>query len=427
FLVDKDNKITFKEAYDIVKTRAMRYDFKHQPVIVKVDRSANTVLEFLSVIYSDNFYVPVDGETTEQKLELIRSQLELIDKTQDILYVIFTSGSTGTPKGVIKSPRSMIAFVRNFAETFNIDENEVIANQSPFMFDASAKDVYLSLYLGCTLHVLHKELFSFPGELIKYLNSNKITFASWVPSAFIIWARLKVLKQIKPETLRRVFFVGEVFPTKYINYFLENLPDVRYANLYGSTETAGVVLYYAIPDGNLLDENKPLPLGKPLKNNDVYLSGDGEILVESEQIALGYVNDVERNAQTFVNGVLHTGDYAKYDEEGNIVFVTRKDFQIKHMGYRIELQEIEHYANSLPYVDMSVCIYDNDAKKIVLSIVPSKEHPQNIVAQTILDLKTKLPFYMVPGKVVPLKEIDLNRNGKIDREKTKEKIYGKNY
>lgn len=246
----------------------------------------------------------------------------------------------------------------------------------------------------------------------------------WVPSALIMIARIRVLKFMKPQSLKYVFFIGEVFPPKYFNMWYEALPDVRYFNWYGSTEIAGACLYHEITSP--LKEDEPMKTGKPLYGNEVKLE-DGEICVSSPQVALGYIKDEERNRSTFrlEDGkiFLHTGDYAEYDRDGDIVFRSRKDFQIKHMGYRIELQDIETSVNSLSDIDSCCCLYDSKKDRIVLFATLNDEKS---IGDILNECKKILPSYMMPGRVILLKSMPLNANGKIDRVKLKETMENQN-
>lgn len=344
--------------------------------------------------------------------------------------MVYTSGSTGTPKGVIKSHNSMISFIESFVDTFNIEE-EVIGNQTPFYFDASGKDIYLMLKTGSTMHIVPKELFMFPVGLINFLNERKITYICWVPSALAIISQLNALKTMTLPYIRNVFFVGEVMQIKHLNYWRSHLPEVRYVNLYGSSEMAGTCSYYIVDREFGLEEK--LPIGKPLNGTEMFLLNEenklvtdgsvGEICVRSPLLASGYFGDKEKTSKVFVNNVLNddyldlmlrTGDLGKYDEDGNIVYVARKDYQIKHMGHRIELYEIETYVNALDFIDVSCCLYDEKRSKIVLFFTVTKEL-EDYNKEITIRLKEKLPVYMIPNRYIKIETIQKNKNGKIDR------------
>lgn len=464
FVCDSEKQYTYGKALEIVSSIACFFadkNIRNQPIMLKAERNCDSLLTILGIVYSNNFYVSVNPAYTQEKLdsivetscirhavsfdrnfdeaqgieffdfEDIRSyksnaetlkSLEKDFNVENPIYTVYTSGSTGKPKGVIKTQKNVIAFVNNFVQTFRFENGLNIANQAPLFFDASMKDVYLCIATCSTLYFPDKTLFAVPLKLVEYLNDNKINYVCWVPSALTIVARLNTFKYLKPKYLKYVTFVGEVFLPKYLNIWIEALPDVTFCNLYGSTEIMGVCLYKKI--SGKLPEDKPIPLGKPLANNTVFLD-DGEIVVLSDQIATGYINDPEKNAKVFQvkdgKKYLRTGDFGFENEEGDIVFSSRKDFQIKHMGYRIELQEIDLSVARLEYIGNCAVLYDQSADKIVAFVTLSS--PLENPAKTIIsDLKEILPAYMVPNKIVVLDELPLNANGKIDRVKLKETI-----
>ena len=452
-LKDSNRQLTYQELFFEVLEKSSfikECGFNNSPIVVKVNRSLDVVVTFFSILLSGNYYIPVDEDIPNYKLEKIIKassakafiafndeqlaiprihfsepknslRFEYFAKEFDenkYAYIMFTSGSTGEPKGVIKTIKNINAFVDNFTSNFPYILEENIANQAPFFFDASMKDIYLSLKLGATLFIPDKTVFSLPMETINYLNKNKITMIYWVPSILSMIAKTRTLNYVKPEYLKYVFFVGEVFPPKYLNMWIESLPNIQYFNTYGSTEVMGVVATYEIKSRI---EDEYIPIGKAIFGNTLKLDNE-EIIVESEQVALRYLN-VENN-QTFEHHDdihrLRTGDYGRYDEDGNIVFVSRKDFQIKHLGYRIELQEIENAINDFSYIDQSCAVYNGEKDLIYLFVVLNQEL-DNPTKTILNDAKEKLQFYMIPNKVVVLDKMPLNKNGKIDRTELKGK------
>ena len=345
----------------------------------------------------------------------------------DPLYVNFTSGSTGVPKGVLVSHRSVINFTEWWCETFEFDENEVFANQTPFYFDASVKDIYATLRCGATMHIVPRKFFSLPKKLVHFLNEKRITCIDWVPSALCMIVNFRALDKEKPESLKKVMFLGEVMPTKQFNMWRKALPEVKYANLYGPTEATGDCTYYKIE--REFEDTEPIPIGFACSNTEVMLlDGDtlvteqdtvGEICVRGCSLAHGYFNNPEKTNEAFVRNPLQknyyeriyrTGDLGKYNAYGEIVFLARKDSQIKHMGHRIELGEIETALSAVPGIRRGCCLYEHKTQKIVAIYEGSTE--QKALTEA---LKEKLPNYMLPNRYVPLEEMPINLNGKIDR------------
>lgn len=452
--VDDEKEMTYFRVFNEVITKASylrELGYRHDPIIVKVNRRVDTIIAFFSILLSGNYYIPVDEDIPNYKLEQIiqiskaksfisfKDEQLGIDKIyfqkpkkkltyedfssefdrDDYAYLMFTSGSTGEPKGVIKTHKNLISFVDNFLETFTFLKEERIANQAPFFFDASAKDIYLTLKLCGTLFIPEKSVFSLPMESINYLNVHKITMIYWVPSILSMVAKTRTLNFIQPKYLKYIFFVGEVFIPKYLNMWIESLPHIRYFNTYGSTEVSGISLYYEIKKPI---ETDFIPTGKPIKNNNVFLQ-DEEIVIDSEQVAEGYINRLNEGVFEKRNNklLLHTGDYGRIDEDGNIVFTSRKDFQIKHLGYRIELQEIEAVISEFSYVDQCCAVY-NSEKDLIYLFVVLREQVDNPVKQILTDAKEKMQFYMIPNKVIIIDEMPLNKNSKIDRTTLKRMV-----
>lgn len=435
---------------------------------VFADRGADALVMLLGVLYAGAFYVPLDPDMKPHKLgtimedsgmralvgreahraaagalpyftldDLPEAEAELPCRGgDDPAYMIYTSGSTGRPKGVLKSHGAVISFVEAFAATFGVTDRDIIGNQTPFFFDASAKDIYLMLQTGASLEVLPTELFSFPVLLVRYMNERRVSYICWVPTALAIVTQLNTFMEVVPETLRLVLFVGEVFPLKQLRKWLAALPQVRFVNLYGATEQAGICCYYEVP-GEVGDA---LPMGKPLPNCRVFLLDEageritapgvlGEVCIVSPALALEYYHDPERTARQFVSmeldgaqvRVFRSGDLAQYDGEGNLVFSCRADFQIKHMGRRIELGEIEAAADTLPEVIRCCCLYNELRRRITLFCTVSPESGWD-GRRVQHELRARLSDYMVPSKVIVLDTMPLNANGKIDRTALKQML-----
>ncbi|MBQ9360013.1 MAG: amino acid adenylation domain-containing protein [Lachnospiraceae bacterium] len=344
------------------------------------------------------------------------------------LYVNFTSGSTGTPKGVAVGHRSVIDFITEFTEVFGIDERDVLANQAPFDFDVSVKDIYSGLLTGARVQLIPRDYFSSPSVLMDYLTDNEVTTLIWAVSAMCFVSIMNGLEYRLPDKINKIMFSGEVMPVKHLNKWRSFLPDATYVNLYGPTEITCNCTYYILDREFAKDE--AIPAGMPFANEKVFLLDDedklvfdahveGEICVGGSCLALGYYKDKEKTDQVFVQNPLNnrfheriyrTGDLGKYDEDGNLIYTTRKDFQIKHMGQRIELGEIEVSAMSVDGVTRACCIYDQKKQKILLYYTGEAE--KKAVTES---LQRKLPQYMIPGKTEQLDEMPMNKNGKIDR------------
>lgn len=471
-LADQHNSVTYvqyQEQAQKIGSFILRKagNAQNLPIAVLIDRNINSIIAFLGVVYSGNFYVPVDMTMPRERIELIYSKLNpalIIDardineetsnsynvktiiNTTDIdtsalqqvrnnmvdtdpLYAIFTSGSTGVPKGVLISHRSVIDLVEAFKITFDFSEYLVFGNQAPFDFDVSVKDIYNALKLGATIEVLPKKLFKMPKLLVQYLRERKVNTLIWAVSALRIVSDFKTLDTEEAPSLRYIMFSGEVMPVRALNYWMDHVSDARYVNLYGPTEITCNCTYYEI-DRRFRDDEL-LPIGKSFVNSRVLLLNEkmqtitqpnqvGEICVAGTCLALGYWNDWERTQQVFVQNpafpyyrslIYKTGDMGYFDADGNIVFAARKDYQIKHMGHRIELGEVEACLNAIPLIAIACCLYDKKAEKIVCFYQAEKECKKEIV----MLLSKKLPKYMWPNVYIHYDVMPMNKNGKIDR------------
>ena len=224
--------------------------------------------------------------------------------------------------------------------------------------------------------MIPKKYFSTPKKLLDFLDERNVTSLTWAVSALCVISMLKGFRYKVPNKIRRVMFSGEVMPVKQLNYWRSYLPDALYVNLYGPTEITCNCTYYKIE--REFEEGESIPIGEAFPNERVFLLDEedrllteagklGEICVTGTALALGYYRNEEKTGQAFVQNPLNvnypelmyrTGDLGRYDEQGELHYVTRKDFQIKHMGHRIELGEIETAFQSLPGIERVCCIYD---------------------------------------------------------------------
>jgi amino acid adenylation domain-containing protein len=348
----------------------------------------------------------------------------------DPVYVIHTSGSTGVPKGVAISHRGVIDYIEWALETYSIDEEAVIGSQAPFHFDNSTLDLYLCFAAGATLVLVPEENYLFPAKLLEYLNESGVNFIFWVPSVLVAIANMDLLSQLKLPALKHILFAGEVMPTRHLNYWRKWFPRALFSNLYGPTEITVDCTYYIV--NRELAEDEPVPIGFPCRNSDVLILNEqnqlaspgerGELCVRGSSLALGYWNDPEKTAIAFCQNpiqthyperIYRTGDIVYTNQHGEIIFAGRNDGQVKHMGYLIELGEIETAVMSLPELRNACVLYDRGQSRIVL--IYESDTPLDIgVLRT--SLGKIVPKYMVPTSCVWMPQMPLNSNGKIDRQ-----------
>ncbi len=367
----------------------------------------------------------VETKPSEELIKQARSHFY----SQMPLYVNFTSGSTGMPKGVAVGHTSVIDFIQVFTKTFDIQSDEILANQAPFDFDVSVKDIYSGLYTGACVRLIPRDYFTNPTILMDYLCDGKVTTLIWAVTAMCFVSIMNGFGYRNPDSIRKVMFSGEVMPVKQLNKWKQYLPDATYVNLYGPTEITCNCTYHVLD--REYGKEEVLPIGKAFENESVFLLDEddhlvtepdveGEICVSGVCLALGYYKDPEKTAAAFTQNpvntrfyerIYRTGDVGKYDEAGLLYYTSRKDFQIKHMGQRIELGDIEVSAMSVDGVSRACCIYDHKRSKIILFYTGEIE--KEALSE---ELHGKLPPFMIPGKTIQLEEFPVNKNGKIDRK-----------
>lgn len=348
---------------------------------------------------------------------------------RDILYGIFTSGSTGVPKCIVVSHRAVLDFITHFVKTFGLTQEERFGNQAPFDFDVSVKDIYSSMAVGAPLILIPKELFSTPAGLLDYLEEKQATVLIWAVSALTLVSSLKGLQYKVPFQVKKIMFSGEVMPAKQLKIWQEALPETKFANIYGPTEITCNCTYHKID--RMVEEGEKLPIGIPFEGRKVFLRHTeekeiggktveiGEICVAGESISDGYYRNRKETDKRFLTHTLEdgtrvwcycTGDLGYYGEQGELYFAGRKDFQIKHMGHRIELEEIERSMEQIPGVERSCCGLDTRRGRLVAFYMG-----EAAVKEIRTRLKQAVPIYMIPQKFVQMEKMPLTKNGKTDR------------
>lgn len=478
-VIENEKEINFNQLYKNVGVLGslivQKSDVVNKPVAIYLPKSIDCVVADLGVMLSGNAYLNLDVKSPTQRIENILElvQPEFIITTRNLLKgietifptdkvilideidfavnadnqallnrleervidtdmscVINTSGSTGTPKSVALNHRSFVDFIEVSDEIFNFSDNEVIGSLSPVIFDIFSYELCMLISKGGCIVVLPENMAAFPIKILEELQRTKVSFIFWVPTIMVNIANMDLLTKVNLESLKLVWFAGEVFPTKQFNYWKKTLTNTKFANLYGPIEITLDCTYFIVDRD--FEDNEPLPIGIPYRNTDVLIITDedklaakgeeGELCVRGSSLALGYYNNPEKTAAAFVQNPLNThypeviyrtGDVVALNDRNEIVFKGRKDTLIKHQGYRIEMGEIEHIVvNTLKIAKNACCVYNRQNKEIVLYY----ENAEDIAPATFRkELLTSLPKYMIPTVYERYDEMPRNPNGKIDR------------
>lgn len=349
-----------------------------------------------------------------------------------IAYIMFTSGSTGIPKGVAITHQNILSFIEWSQARYQVTPADVFANISPMYFDNSVFDFYTALFGGASLAPIKKELLAKPKELLEAIDALGCTIWFSVPSMLIFLMTMRVLSAGSFKTLRLITFGGEGFPKPELKKLFDLYQDrIEFINVYGPTEGTCICSSYTITPATF-EKMEGLPSLGPINPNFEYViveennqtGSRGELYLLGPNIGIGYYKDPERTAQSFsicyeygFYGVpmYKTGDLV-YDENGLLFFVGRKDNQIKHMGYRIELEEIELALCRLESVSQAAVLYERVSQaygKIVAFVAGAAGLSQNQIRES---LKQQLPDYMLPNVILFYDVLPKNPNGKVDKK-----------
>ncbi|MDW2800605.1 amino acid adenylation domain-containing protein [Clostridium boliviensis] len=474
-LTDPSSSCTYKELYDrarIIGSYLSGLTASEKPVVVYMDKCVEALISFMGIVYAGCFYTFINPDQPAARIGQILEVLQpdciicLGDADQKLrglsfhgtifdylkissplfcerlnairsessdtqpLYCNFTSGSTGVPKGVLVSHRSVIDFMKYFPDMFHITQDDVIGNQAPLDFDVSVKDIYSAFKTGASIVLIPKKHFSIPTMLLDYLCSHQVTTLIWAVSALCMVSQLKGFTYKVPDRVNKVLFSGEAMPASHLAIWQKYLPHAQFVNLYGPTEITCNCTYY--PVLKVFEPEEKIPIGIPFPNERVFLLGPddkliteegktGEICVAGTALALGYYNNPKQTQKAFVLNPLNThypetiyrtGDLAFYNNLGELCFSGRKDFQIKHMGHRIELEEIELVLNSYPEISRACCAFDTKKNRLAAFYCGELDKKE-----LLKRMRETLPSYMIPNLCIPVLHIPVTANGKMDRKK----------
>jgi D-alanine--poly(phosphoribitol) ligase subunit 1 len=457
-----NEKYTYRELYSqMLMINSVLYPFRNRQVVTYTSKGVSAYAAIFSVFLSNNVWVPISSDNPDKRnmdiLKQVAPSLVLHDGTlpdnlleyftnknveifsfdelflkgekkefdaegfnkDDTAYIMFTSGSTGTPKGVPMTHENYINFIHNAMEILPFNKKEVFSDYHDFCFDISI------FYLFCC--ILTESAFApvlKPEEKIIPLDNiieNRVTVWSSVPSVIF---RLMTFNRgkIVETPLRIMFLCGEPFRLDVLEYCLNKMGVKNVYNFYGLTET-GVENFYHKCHQNDLEEYQDIgfvPIGKPLKGNQIHITKENELLISGCQVTPGYIGGISPDKFEIIGGIrwFHTGDIV-IEHKGVYFCKGRMDSQVKLSGYRVELMDIEAHIRRLEGIEEAVCfIKKAEERETLVAAIKVKD---KIELNTIqMQLRKHLPNYMIPKEIFCLDNIPLNKNGKIDRKRVQE-------
>ena len=352
----------------------------------------------------------------------------------DVAQILYTSGSTGMPKGVMITHGNIQNYIDWAIQYFNISAQDRILGTAPFYFDMSTFDIFCALASGARLSIATGELLMFPEKLARFMEQENVTIWKGVSSLLMYMCRAGVIRTGRLPGLRTIIFAGEPLDGQYLSQWMGAFPEKSFFNGYGPTEATGVSLCHRVTRAP--GPGEAIPIGRPCKEAKVVVVSEdglpvapgeiGELCIAGDCLAKGYFNDIEKTLAQFTppppgcralgERVYHTGDLVRENADGDFIFVGRKDHQVKWMGYRIELAEIESNLMVHPNV--------RDAAALLIAtggglteLVAFFEADADVASASLVHfLESRIPPYMIPRRFIQMVLLPRNDRGKVARD-----------
>ncbi|BDR61222.1 D-alanine--poly(phosphoribitol) ligase subunit DltA [Lactobacillus xylocopicola] len=440
------------------------------PVMVWGGQDFEMLASFLGCVKTGHAYIPIVSYSNAERIVMIQEVAEAeailaIDELPDInlsglkvvkpeevkvgnyaidpanfvtgddnFYIIFTSGTSGKPKGVQISHNNLLSYLNWEMTDFGLPEHPDFLVQVPYSFDVSVMSIYPVLLGAGKLVVLPHELTQNFAQLFQTLP--KLQFNIWVstPSFARMCFLDKTFDEAHHPNLSQFLFCGEELPHTEVVMLKERFPHARIFNTYGPTETTVAVTQVEITD-KILQQYDRLPIGKVKEDMRITIDKSkgnrpdmGEIIITGPATSKGYINNPTKTAQAFFKKpgdqyLSHRSGDEGFFKDGLLFYRGRIDFQIKFNGYRIELEEINHYISRNQFVDHGVAApkynKDHTVKQIVAEIelkdgVADRYSEAEITKAIRADLAKDLMPYMIPQRFIYREKLPVSQNGKVD-------------
>jgi len=464
----KKNAVIFNEAfltYSTLKEKASAFaqyiisqGIKENSVIaIRFERSPDIISAMLGIMFAGCSYLPLDPDLPlDRCLFVIKkaSASAIISSKKNIMheikgvktlyiedvpldastaflpnfpnpkslaYIIYTSGSTGEPKGVAINHESIVNTLLWRKHYYNFNSSDMTLQIPSYFFDSSVEDIFTPLISGSCLLMANAIEMRDMNLLVELLYKYKVTNFLMIPSLYN-----EALSRIERQNhhLRFVTLAGESINENLVNKHFKRLSDVELYNEYGPTECSVCATVYKFSE-----ENTKVLIGKPITGIYCYvLNKDmnhcpneiaGELYLHGIGLARGYHCDIQQTNKVFLpnpfgDGILYkTGDIVKRDENNNLEFIARSDYQIKIRGFRIEIEEIEFQLYKFGNIKEAVVVKDL-SRELICAFFTSEEEID--IGRIKNHLASQLPAYMVPDYIKRLFVIPKTNTGKINRK-----------
>jgi len=450
--IEGDRQLSYKQVQQQVARLCYLLSTKHtniQRVAIALDRGIDAAVAIFSVLHHGSCYIPLDIKNPDNRLAFIINDADVqliigkgacptwLDQTElwldinqkisattnvtkapaikaeSLATILYTSGSTGHPKGVALSHRAMTNFADWAADTFKLSDKDNIASLAPFHFDLSVFDLFSSLSRGATVSFIPNHLTMSPSRLTAWLQKQKISVWYTVPSILSFIALKGALSDTPLPDLKIILFAGEVFPTPLLIKLGDLLPDVKFYNLYGPTET-NVCCYWPV-DKTQLHADHAIPIGIPAAGSKLEINQEtSELRVKSANNLSGYWQDGQLIPALSTAGFYATGDKVSVNSEGDYCYHGRLDRMLKCSGYRVEPAEIEKKLQQCAGVTHCavIGIKDKTSGQRPAAVLTLKDSA--VLAEIVNTLRQQLPAYMQPCQYIVLESLPYLNNGKMD-------------
>lgn len=427
---------SYQELGNVIERQRERYKrSKNNLFPIEIHDDIKTYASIIALWMEKKGYVPINPNHPQDRNNDILKQVEIANKEDidSLAYILFTSGSTGTPKGVCITRENVGYFMDSFWKTgITVTENDRCLQCFDLTFDVSIQSFLAALTRGACVYTV-------PTGQVKYLSvaaliqEKHITFGAMAPS---LLAYLRpYFEELDASSIKTCILTAEACPIELIKEWRQCAINADIYDFYGPTEgTIYCTYYHCKTNKNILADNGIVSIGKPLTNVDAIILNEqgipttipedkGELCISGGQVTIGYLNNPDKNETSFstieYNGsakrFYHTGDLAYWDKSGNLMYLGRIDQQAKIQGFRVELTEIEYHARQFydNKVQTAAIVFQNkqNLNEIALFVEKESESADSLIKF----LRSQMPSYMIPTKVVFIDRFPLNNNDKLDR------------